>query len=95
MLHIQMKMFQAFLPLLKQSAAAIGGSDLSISRAAVVNISSELGSLKYSTEGTANYGFSYKCSKVWSTFYYQICALLKNASNSSGRIEYVHEMSQC
>lgn len=58
------KFSQAMVPLLKKAASHISGDEMSIGRAAVVNISSELASLTYSTTGSKNYGFSYKCSKV-------------------------------
>ncbi|EYC26376.1 hypothetical protein Y032_0010g1122 [Ancylostoma ceylanicum] len=47
---------QVFLPLLRKAAAQVSGNDFSTSRAAIVNISSELGSISNNTWGSAERG---------------------------------------
>ena len=56
---------KAFLPLLKAGASATLDEKYSIKSAAVVNMSSFLGSLKENTWGSAGgHTYSYRCSKV-------------------------------
>ena len=52
---------QALLPLLKKAADAVGGTGLSCSRAAIVNITSRMGSIDDNTSGGS---YPYRTSKV-------------------------------
>jgi NAD(P)-dependent dehydrogenase (short-subunit alcohol dehydrogenase family) len=52
---------KAFLPLLKKAAAASADSPLSVSRAAVVNITSRMGSIEDNTSGGS---YAYRTSKA-------------------------------
>ncbi|KIH59663.1 oxidoreductase, short chain dehydrogenase/reductase family protein [Ancylostoma duodenale] len=55
---------QIFLPLLRKAAAQVPGNEFSMSRAAIVNISSELGSISNNTWGSAESGLlAYSTSK--------------------------------
>ena len=61
------KLFQTFLPLIKKAAKAQLGVDLSVSRGAVINITSDSGSIGYgvkeSFESDADM-YGYRMSKV-------------------------------
>lgn len=60
-LFCQLLLFQSLLPLLKQAAEANSGKPLGAARAAVINMSSVLGSIAQNDQG----GFyPYRCSKV-------------------------------
>jgi len=52
---------QAFLPLLKKAAEAEGDSEMSCSRAAIINISSRMGSIQENTSGGS---YPYRASKA-------------------------------
>ena len=53
--------FQAFIPLLKSASKADAGEPISCSRAAIINISSDLGSMSENNYGTK---YEYRASKV-------------------------------
>jgi len=53
--------FQAFLPLLKKAANASGSTGLSCARAAIVNVSTRMGSIVDNTSGGS---YPYRTSKV-------------------------------
>ncbi|NXY08970.1 DHB2 dehydrogenase, partial [Pteruthius melanotis] len=55
---------QAFLPLLKEAAEAQGQRGMSCSRAAIVNISSILGSIEVAEAWEERQDISYRCSKA-------------------------------
>ncbi|XP_061863633.1 C-signal-like [Colius striatus] len=55
---------QAFLPLLKEAAEAEGQSEMSCSRAAIVNISSILGSISAAEAWEERQDVCYRCSKA-------------------------------
>uniref|UniRef100_A0A8C2Y8G1 C-factor-like n=1 Tax=Coturnix japonica TaxID=93934 RepID=A0A8C2Y8G1_COTJA len=55
---------QAFMPLLKKAAEENGGQGLSCGRAAIVNISSVLGSIEVADAWDERQDVSYRCSKA-------------------------------
>ncbi|XP_051627165.1 LOW QUALITY PROTEIN: C-factor-like, partial [Manacus candei] len=55
---------QAFLPLLKEAAEAEGQREMSCSRAAIINISSILGSIEVAEAWEERQDISYRCSKA-------------------------------
>ncbi|NWW77721.1 H17B6 dehydrogenase, partial [Climacteris rufus] len=55
---------QAFLPLLKEAAEAEGQRELSCSRAAIINISSILGSIEVAEAWEERQDICYRCSKA-------------------------------
>ncbi|KAI1235481.1 hypothetical protein IHE44_0002350, partial [Lamprotornis superbus] len=55
---------QAFLPLLKKAAEAEGQHEISCSRAAIINISSILGSIEIAEAWEERQDICYRCSKV-------------------------------
>ncbi|NXM90424.1 H17B6 dehydrogenase, partial [Oenanthe oenanthe] len=55
---------QAFLPLLKKAAGAEGQSEMSCSRAAIINISSILGSIEVAEAWEERQDICYRCSKA-------------------------------
>ena len=68
--------WQAFAPLLTKAAAKHGGSSLSCSRAAIINISSGIGSI---TETSSTFAYPYRTSKVLSHLFFLLtlaCFLL-------------------
>lgn len=54
-------LFEAVLPLLKRAAVVNSDKPMSIERAAIVNVSSKLGSIAENTGGAK---YPYRCSKV-------------------------------
>ncbi|KAI1235507.1 hypothetical protein IHE44_0002382 [Lamprotornis superbus] len=60
-----MLMAQAFLPLLKKAAQDSKEKGLSCSKAAIINISTILGSIKKTPDSFFHPVISYRCSKVW------------------------------
>lgn len=56
---------QAFLPLLKKAAQESTEKGLSCSRAAIINISTMLGSIAKTPQCFFKPVISYRCSKVW------------------------------
>lgn len=56
---------QAFLPLLKKAAQESPEEGLSCSKAAIINISTTLGSIERTPETFFKPVISYRCSKVW------------------------------
>ncbi|XP_061863555.1 C-signal-like [Colius striatus] len=59
-----MLMGQAFLPLLKKAAQASPGSGLSCSKAAIINVSSDAGSIASPPAWEVLHAVSYRCSKA-------------------------------
>lgn len=56
---------QAFLPMLKKAAQDSKEKGLSCSKAAIINISTILGSIKKTADSFFHPVISYRCSKVW------------------------------
>ena len=56
---------QAFLPLLKKAARESTEKGLSCSKAAIINISTIMGSIEKTSEFFCKPVISYRCSKVW------------------------------
>ncbi|KAM9507202.1 C-signal-like [Guaruba guarouba] len=59
-----LQMSQAFLPLLKEAAEAEGQHEMSCSRAAIINISSILGSIEAGEAWEERQDICYRCSKA-------------------------------
>ncbi|KAK6036596.1 hypothetical protein COOONC_25899 [Cooperia oncophora] len=56
---------QTFLPLLRKAAAQTASDEFSAERAAILNISSGVGSISTNTSGSGNFGaLAYRVSKV-------------------------------
>lgn len=57
--------FQTFLPLLRKAAAQKSSDEYSVDRAAILNISSGVGSISTNTSGSGQFGsLAYRMSKV-------------------------------